>query len=419
MHSYSYLKSLDASNKSTNKGLGNGLTLFIEPISKGGMKSYYGNWSDYSSGKRQQKRICLGKFNEISLSDVREKWKEIKSWSKKEYKTPDKYFQIKKIEIDCQKTVRDAVNGFLEYIKDDIKPTTYREYNRKLNNQILDHIDGDILLKDLEWDKGGRNLVMKAIKKIEENDKFDLGHRCRSLLKRTFDYAIHMGWMEQEQNPAKVLSCERLKRSQKHHHTIKWDEVPELLRAINLNKINANQQAILSTKLMLMTFLRVGALTRLEWDWIDEEKKLLTINGKTSGLKRNKGVNDDIPHLVPVTKEMESIFDRAKELNGHSKYVFTPIKENRYEHLDPETPNNYLKRLGYRKKLVAHGWRSVALTTGIDELKFSREVIKRQMGHLPEGKVNKAYDKSQMLPERRDFLEKWCGLLVENGLCLP
>ena len=38
------------------------------------------------------------------------------------------------------------------------------------------------------------------------------------------------------------------------------------------------------------------------------------------------------------------------------------------------------------------------------------------MGHLIGDKVRKAYDKSLMLEERREFLEQWCELLVKNGL---
>ena len=56
------------------------------------------------------------------------------------------------------------------------------------------------------------------------------------------------------------------------------------------------------------------------------------------------------------------------------------------------------------------------MTAGIDVLRFERDVIRKQMGHLPEGKVNQAYDGSLRLDERRDFMHKWNRLLVETGL---
>ena len=113
---------------------------------------------------------------------------------------------------------------------------------------------------------------------------------------------------------------------------------------------------------------------------------------------------------------MEKLLDRAKRFNNGEKYIFLPLMESRFPHLDPSAPNNFIRNLGYKDKLRAHGWRSVALTNGIDLLKTPQEVIKKQMGHLPDNKVDQAYDKSLMLEERREFLNKWCDLLVKNGL---
>ena len=43
--------------------------------------------------------------------------------------------------------------------------------------------------------------------------------------------------------------------------------------------------------------------------------------------------------------------------------------------------NKHLRELGYKDKLTAHGWRSVALTAGQDVFNFSHDLIQRQMGH--------------------------------------
>ena len=38
------------------------------------------------------------------------------------------------------------------------------------------------------------------------------------------------------------------------------------------------------------------------------------------------------------------------------------------------------------------------------------------MGHLPEGEVLQAYDASERLDERREFLYEWGKALVKEGL---
>ena len=160
----------------------------------------------------------------------------------------------------------------------------------------------------------------------------------------------------------------------------------------------------------------------MKWSDIDFDNELITINGSTSGLKRVKGKTDDIPHFIPITKEIKTLLLTAKKYSTSEEYVFSPITHSRYKHIDPEAPNNYIRKIGMRNKdgemFVAHGWRRTFLTEGIDQFGFPREVIKKQMGHLPEGKVNRAYDSSQQLKERKQFLKVWGEALVEMGLKL-
>ena len=127
-----------------------------------------------------------------------------------------------------------AVNGFLNEAKTHIKETTHKEYTYKLH-QVLGKINKNTFLEDLEWDRGGRRVVIQAMKGIEEDRKFDLRNRCQSLLSQVFDFAIREGWMQRFQNPAMKLKKEKSTHNTEHHPTIKWEEVPELLHTINLN----------------------------------------------------------------------------------------------------------------------------------------------------------------------------------------
>ena len=417
---------LKPGQRMTNKGCGNGLNINVESQSKGGRKTFIGIFQRKVVGKRASQIPCrVGKFGalpgEFSLKEAREKWAEIKDWAIRENKDPKDFYKLSQIKEGGElsnKTLKDAIESFLDERKGEIKRTTLRDYRNKFYNQILTSIDGDLPLNELGWSTGGRGRVKQLIRNIESRKKYDLAHRCRQLLSQCFDFAIDEAWMPRGENPASKSKRYRTKHRPQHHPTIHWDKVPALLQAINLNRCNGHIQTVLSVKLLLMTFLRVGALTRLEWGWIDEENQILVIPGQTPGLKRKKGSDTEFtPHHVPLTKEMNQVLNAARELNGQGRYVFAPLRESLFPHLDPSTPNNYLKNLGYRDVLRAHGWRSVALTVGQDVMKVSHEVIQRQMGHLPhkEG-VRGNYDNSLLLEERRDFLKGWCSLLVEQGL---
>ena len=421
MLNHNQIVALKPTNKTFKRGLGNGLTLVVDKEYKGKNGNLLGG-RKYFQGRIKGTEVWIGTFGnkggELSLKNAREKYFEIKDFCQKNEISYADYKRKKNRDQNSFWTLTDAINHFLNECKGRIKETTYREYDRKLK-QVLNHIDGSTPIKELEWDIGGKERIEEVISLIQDGGKgrnYDLARRCRNLLKQVFDGAIGKGKFTRGQNPASLEGRVVYIHRVSHHPHIKWDEVPEFLEKVSLNPCNSHPFSQMATKFMLMTFLRSGALTRLEWDWIDWEKKLLTIDGSTSGLKRKKGRNDDKPHHVPITPQMEKLLNRLKKFNNGEKYIFLPLMESRFPHLDPSAPNNFIRNLGYKDKLRAHGWRSVALTNGIDLLKTPKEVIKKQMGHLPDNKVDQAYDKSLMLEERKEFLNKWCDLLEKNGL---
>ena len=147
---------------------------------------------------------------------------------------------------------------------------------------------------------------MNALDVIADAGKYDLANRYQRLLFGIFNYAISRQWMDVGTNPAMKLSGDESPEPNANHHpSIHWDDVPELLTAVQLNKSSTNVQAVAATKLLLMTFLRAGALARSQWDWFDSTyENTITIPGNTPGLKRKRGKNDHIPHHVPVTRQI-------------------------------------------------------------------------------------------------------------------
>ncbi len=431
---YKEIEGIDPSDKKQKKALGEGLILWISPLKangSGGKKYFVGQYR--VPNNRNLKYYQIGVFGnqkgQFTPAQAIEYWRGIKLWAKENNKTPKDFKLLKKKELfsNLEKpTLIEAVGNFLQITEGKIKPTTHIEYRNKLN-QILEHIDGDTPLEELETANGGKKIVNAALKKIAGGTKYDLENRCRFLLHRTFELAEELDLMNS--NP--VTTNKKFFNTpdpNQHHPTIEWEEVPRFLRAIEVNPCNSSKSIVLATKLLLLTGLRTGALTRLKWEWIKEDEqdgKVIVIPPLTSGLKRKRGKNDHIPHKVPVTPEIETILEQVREFNFWNgsnslseigKYIFLPIKKSRFPHLDPSSINNFFRNLGFKGRLRAHGWRRTFLTAGIDQLKADRDVIRRQMGHLVEGKVLQAYDFSERLEERREFLENWGTKLVEMGL---
>lgn len=410
------IMALAATSKRQQYGCGDGLNIIVEPAHKGGGKSFEAKYRMKVQGQTKQIPVRIGVFGtkpgQFTLKQAHQKWLEIKLWAKKENRDPRQFG--KNIYQSSSVTMREAVDAFL-LKKSGLKEHTIKNYRVQLENQVLKVIDDQTPLTDLEWDRGGRQIIDSVIEIIKARGSHSQAERVQRVLAQFFDYAIDKGWMTRGQNPAVKQSNDEATDEERHHPTIDWTQVPELMEAINLNKCSANSIVVLSVKFMLMTFLRAGALVRLQWEWYDVKNQIIVIPGNTPGLKRTVKTQN-IPHHVPVTPEMALLLAEAQKLGFSQKYIFGSYRSGKYPHLNPEAPNKFLINLGYKDLLTAHGWRSVPLTVGQDILKVSHEIIQRQMGHLIGDKVRKAYDRSLMLDERRKFMNEWSRLLIEQGL---
>jgi len=405
------IRSLPVTNKTQNISIqdNNGLILVIQSKKKSGHKYFEGRFR--FQGKQQS--LHLGAFEkQVLLNDVRKKWMEIHSWYWKNECLIHPHLYNK--DVKSKYLFIDAVNLFFES-KKNVKDVTLNDYKNKIYNQVLPVIGKDTPLKLLEWGSGGRSKIEELLDAFKKRGKFEQERRTRNVLRQIFDLAIQKEMMSKGSNPALKNPIPLEVIPKKNHPSIGWGDVPKLIADVNANACNGAPEVDLAVKFLLMTFLRVGALVRLEWDWYDGEKDCWIIPSQTAGLKRKKGTEDK-PHYIPVTEELRELMNTLRELTGHQKYVFFSPRGRRFGHICPDAPNNHLKRLGWKELLVAHGWRSVPLTAGQDNLNISYDIIQRQMGHLLGDRVRQAYDKSQMLDERRDFMNAWTTALATKGL---
>ena len=171
MLNHNQIVALKPTNKTFKRGLGNGLTLVVDKQYKGKSGNLLGG-RKYFQGRVKGTEVWLGTFGnkggELSLKNAREKYFEIKDfWQKNEISLSD-YKREKNRELLSSWTLTDAINHFLNECKGRIKETTYREYDRKLN-QVLTLIDGSTPLKELEWDLGGKERIEEVKKRCSQN----------------------------------------------------------------------------------------------------------------------------------------------------------------------------------------------------------------------------------------------------------
>ena len=374
-----------------------------------------------SSGKKIS--IPLGVFEkEILVEGAMDKWHEMKLWSKSNNKNP-KLFGQEEEEKVSQKTFKEVA---LEYLEEVYKPKNkVRTYNDRANklNQMLKYMGDDLLISDLEIEKGGRLFCSNMLKTLFLKSPVQLT-RCRQLLNWIFSYAEDETFIRPNQNPVfkkfgwetgnkKVVSKKTFAKTITKNS---WGLLPEFLQSINENACRGNELTDLATKAHLLMCIRTGVINRLEWSWYSEEEDTWTIPSQTSGLKRKK-FDLDNDHIIPSTPEINQLMAKVREISGWQKYCFCSMGGKHFDHIGEETISDHFKNLGWKDKQSAHQFRSVVTTAALEKSNFEYEIIDRQLGRM--GHLNGTrghYDRSTLLDKRREFMKWWSKTLIEQGL---
>ncbi len=405
--------------------VGNKLGLSLEK--RGNSKYFVGqiNFPFNRSGKRIS--IPIGVFEkDLLVDDARNKWVEIKLWSKSNNKNP-KLFGQKEEDKNSNKTFKEvSEEWFNDVYKNKVKDRTFTDRRNKFD-QILKYIGDEKLITDLQRKNKGRQYCKKMLKTVFPNSPVQLT-RVRQLLGWIFKFAESEEYIEERENPLdekfgwETGSKKRIstKTFAKTITAKSWGTLPEFLKSVNINACNASTITDLATKAHLLMCIRTGVIVRLEWDWYQREEDQWVIPPEVNGLKNKRehleqGTSEN--HIIPSTPEINKLMNKVRKITGWQKYCFYSLGGKNIPHLGSETINDHFKNLGWKNKQTAHQWRSVITVSVLERSEFDYGVIDRQLGR--KGHLNGTrghYDRSTLLDQRRKFMEWWSKTLIQNGL---
>ena len=117
-------------------------------------------------------------------------------------------------------------------------------------------------------------------------------------------------------------------------------------------------------------------------------------------------------HVVPLSRQALAILEQQREEVSmlKSPWVF-PSQNKPRNPMSDGTVNKAIKRLGYGKDMVAHGFRALARTTIREKLGYDSEIIERQLAHKASGALGEAYDRTQFLDQRTQMMQEWANYL--------
>ena len=414
----SQVKALKAGPRKQNVSVGDSLLLVIESETRGGGKSFEGRLRFPPGRQGKQIPVRIGVYGKgvgkWSLREAREEWDRIRSWSRENNRDPrelKKEEQQDQVQQSSGPTFAEACDSYLRSAK---TKASQKEYPNLLNNQVIPRLGADTPVEQLSWDhkgpggKKGRERVMEIFRSKVAEGKAPQADKLLMVMRLVFDHAIDQGWMDRDQNPALGTKGTKTRHKATPHPTLPWDQLPQFFADLEKNEPNGSLLVLGASKVVLMTFLRVGSLVPMRWQELDESKDLWVIPGE-----RMKTGHD---HVVPLTDPLKDLLDSLRKISGDEEFVFASPWSRGTPHINPSSINQHFIRMGYKGVQTAHGLRRTALTAGQDVLGFSAEIIQRQMAHAVGDKVRQAYDDSALLDERRKFMTAWCDALLSQGL---
>jgi len=247
--------------------------------------------------------------------------------------------------------------------------------------------------------------ILITMRRIHERGATETAHRTRNYLSEIFRFAIRNGLAVHD--PAADVAGAIPAAETVHFPTLtEPSDIGGLLRAIDgYRGTHITRYAL---KLSPLVFTRPGELRYAEWCEVDLANGVWTVPGVRLKMRKAKKAKAE-PHIVPLSKQAIQLLKELHALTGAGRLLF-PGERSSDRPMSENTVNAALHTLGYKGKIVAHGFRHMA-STALNEAGWDEDAIERQLAHKDRNRIRGIYNKAKYLTERRQMMQAWSDYL--------
>ena len=367
---------------------GGGMYLLVTPAGK------YWRMNYRYAGKR--KTLALGVYPTVSLAEARKRREKAREQLAKDIDPNVAKREEKQVKADLAANTFELVaRAWLKKTAVTRKEITQNRITTLLEHDVFPHI-GNLPINTL----GPRDVLTKALRKIEDRGSIDTAHRAKQVCGRIFRYGVAVGLAERDVT-ADLRGA--LAEIPKAHFSAITDpkQAGELMRSIF--GYSGHPTTVAALKLAPLVFVRPGELRKAEWVEIDLE----LAEWRIPGAKMKMGVD----HIVPLSNQALEILRTLHPITGHGSYVFPSLRSD-LRPMSENTINAALRGMGYSKDVhTAHGFRAMARTI-LDEVLGERvDHIEHQLAHTVKDPNGRAYNRTAHLPARKNMMQRWADYL--------
>lgn len=263
---------------------------------------------------------------------------------------------------------------------------------RRLEREVMPKL-GDRPIKKID-----APMILNILRLVEKRGTLVTARKIKSHVSQIMRYGIACGYIYS--NPARDLGWALTPHKHKPRAALTEPrQIGLLMRDIAAFRPKMRRCAL---QLAALTFVRPGELCQAEWGEIEMDAAVWRIPAIKMKMKR--------PHVVPLSRQAQDVLRELRSLTGQWQWLF-PSRWDKSRPMGGRVLNTALQRIGYgREVMTAHGFRAMAATI-LSEQGWPSEAIERQLAHVDRNQVRAAYQRSELLPERRKMLQAWADYL--------
>ena len=376
---------------------GNGLFLLVSTT---GTKSWQYRYQ--SPITRKEQIYTIGKYPELSLEQARTEHQILRAKVKTGNDIQKDKINLRIIEKKKKKskkeTFEDSAIDWNEYRKKRVGKTTWDKDWSRVERFIFPRF------ADRELHQIQAKELLEQLTIVAKNNGRETAMRTMNHVASILKYAMALGKIQN--NVAQGLT-EYLPKPEVINHSAILDE--KLLGQYIYTVENSDSSKDLigcAIRLIPHIFARHSEILSMKWSDIDLDKKTWTYEvGKT----RNTGVREQ---TVFLSEQVIKILEDCKKLSWNSDKVF--MGGDRNGQISQRATMFRIRELGFDKDTVhVHGFRATARTLGYEKLGFGRDVVEKCLAHKTSEQLGESYDRTTLIPERKEFYNKWSDYLIE------
>ena len=358
------------------------------------------NWSLRYQLDGQVREMGLGKYPIVSLKDARKKMIDGK---KMIYDGKDPLEVKKELQLEKQKKIITFKKMCDEFIKKFQIEWTNKKHTQQWTSTLNTYANP--IIGKLPLDKINNNHICKILNPIWIT-KHETASKVRQRLERIFSYCIasqHMkgpnpaAYKDNLQhllpNTSKVISV-------KHHRSLDYHDVPDLLYELQKLKITSSY----ALTFLIATAARTNEVIGATWKEIDLTNKVWTIPAPRMKMRQE--------HSVPLNDIACNVLNIIQKHNS-SNFIF--LNKSKKTHISNNNMRLLLKNKFPEvfKKTVPHGFRSSFRDWAEENHNFSRRAVELCLAHSNKNKVEKAYLRSDLFVKRQHIMNEWNKFLIK------